>query len=200
MSRAVAPPSGRLGGIEGNETLTSAVAVVLVVLLAAEGVTILMMRPLLREHMFIGLVLVPPVLMKLASTGYRFARYYTGSRAYREKGPPALPLRLLAPVLVAATLGVFATGVALLLIGHRSRTVLELHKITFIVWGVFFVVHFLWHLPRAWRAASFHWRASRPDRRPGSTLRALAVTATIGGGFALALVLLAQIDAWQRGH
>jgi hypothetical protein len=103
-------------------------------------------------------------------------------------------------VLVAATLGVFATGVALLLIGHRSRTVLELHKITFIVWGVFFVVHFLWHLPRAWRAASFHWRASRPDRRPGSTLRALAVAATIGGGFALALVLLAQIDAWQRGH
>ena len=42
-------------------------------------------------------------------------RYYTGARAYREKGPPALPLRMLAPVLVAATIGIFASGVALAL-------------------------------------------------------------------------------------
>ena len=47
---------------------------------------------------------------------------------------------------------VFASGVALLLIGHRSDVVLELHKVAFIVWGACFGVHFLWYLPRAWGA------------------------------------------------
>ena len=78
----------RLGGTEGNEILTSATAAVLTVLLLAEGITILRMGGLVSVHMFIGLVLIPPVLLKLGSTGYRFVRYYTGARAYREKGPP----------------------------------------------------------------------------------------------------------------
>ena len=47
------------------------------------------------EHMFIGMVLIPPVLLKLGSTGYCFARYYLDTRAYREKGRPLTPLRLL---------------------------------------------------------------------------------------------------------
>ncbi len=47
------------------------------------------MHGLLVAHMFIGLVLIPPVLLKLGSTGYRFARYYTGAPAYRAKGPRA---------------------------------------------------------------------------------------------------------------
>ncbi|MEA2244062.1 MAG: hypothetical protein QOD24_3618, partial [Solirubrobacteraceae bacterium] len=50
----------RSGGIRGNELLTSATAVVLIALLAAEGVTILDLRDLVDEHMFIGLVLIPP--------------------------------------------------------------------------------------------------------------------------------------------
>ena len=95
----------RLGGTEGNEALTSAAAAVLTLLLAAEGLTLLDLGWLRVPHMFIGMVLIPPVLVKLGSTGYRFARYYAGTRPYREKGPPLMPLRLLAPVLVAATLG-----------------------------------------------------------------------------------------------
>jgi hypothetical protein len=102
--------------------------------------------------MFIGLVLVPPVLLKLASTGYRFARYFRGARAYREKGPPALPMRLLAPILVAMTIGVFATGIWLLALEHKSDQVLLLHKVTFIIWGVVFVIHFLVYAPRALRS------------------------------------------------
>jgi hypothetical protein len=39
------------------------------------------------------LVLIGPVLLKLVSTGYRMVRYYSGSRSYRVKVPPALPLR-----------------------------------------------------------------------------------------------------------
>src|SRR4051794_38318187 len=114
----------RLGGTEGNEILTSATAAVLTILLVAEGITIIDLGGLLGVHMFMGLLLIPPVLLKLGSTGYRFVRYYTRARPYREKGPPALPLRVLAPVFVATTAGVFVTGVWLLLLGHRSDQLL----------------------------------------------------------------------------
>src|SRR3954447_8656593 len=109
----------RLGGPEGNEILTGAIGAVLTVLLVAEGITIIRIGGLVTVHMFIGLVLIPPVILKLASTGYRFVRYYSGAPTYREKGPPLLALRLLAPVFVATTLGVFATGVWLLVLDHR---------------------------------------------------------------------------------
>lgn len=178
---------------EGNALLTSATAAVLTLLLIAEGITILWMQGLRTEHMFIGLVLIPPVLLKLGSTGYRFARYYLGAPDYRAKGPPVLALRVLAPVLVAATILVFASGVALLVLEHRSDALLELHKVAFIVWGAVFGVHFLWHLPRVWRA----FAASRPARPPGGLVRGLLVSASLGGGITLAVALLSLIEAWR---
>ena len=96
-------------------------AVALLVLLAAEGVTIPFIGGLLGPHMFIGLLLIPPVALKMASTGYRFARYYTHDEPYVRKGPPPAFLRLLAPGVVLTTLAVFGTGVALLFTGPPSR-------------------------------------------------------------------------------
>ena len=139
----------RLGGIEVNELLTSSVAALLSILLIAEGITILNMRGLRGPHMFIGLMLIPPIALKLASTGYRFARYYTGAPVYVAKGPPQLGLRVLAPLLVATTVMIFVTGVWLLILGHHSDQVLMLHKVAFIVWSGAFGVHFLAYLPRA---------------------------------------------------
>src|SRR4051794_29715618 len=178
---------GRLGGPEGNEIPTSATAAALTILLIAEGLTILDFGGLRLEHMFIGLVLIPPVLLKLSSTGYRFARYYTGSRPYREKGPPMLLLRALAPVLVVATVVVFATGVWLLLLGHRSDTAITLHKAAFIAFGVVFVIHFLAYLPRMLRSLRADWGASRRQSVPGSSLRAMLLASSLGGGVAVAV-------------
>jgi hypothetical protein len=84
-----------------------------------------------------------------------------------------------------------------LLIGHRSGILLELHKVAFIVWGACFAVHVLWHLPRAWRAVSSTWRGPRVS---GSALRGMLLSVSIGGGVALALVLLSTIQSWHRGH
>ena len=192
----------RLGGTEGNEVLTSATAVVLTLFLIAEAVTIVLIGDLLSAHMFIGMALIPPVLLKLGSTGYRFARYYTGARVYREKGPPPLLLRLLAPLLVLTTLIIFATGVVLLLSGHRSDLVFNLHKVSFIVWSGCFGVHFLAHAPQTVRALQAGWRRTRPRRIPGSELRLALVMASIGGGLALALALLSLITGWhgERRH
>lgn len=192
----LATSAGRLGGTAGNEILTSATAAVLTVLLAAEGVTILRLHGLLTEHMFLGLMLLGPVALKLGSTGYRFARYYLAARAYREKEPPLLPLRVLAPVLVAATIAVFASGVALLLIGHRSGLVLLVHKASFFAWGACFAVHFLAYLPRVARSLR-DWSAARHERVAGWRMRTLALAASLGAGLALALALLSLITRWQ---
>jgi hypothetical protein len=187
----------RLGGTEGNEILTSATAVVLTLLLIAEGVTIVLIGDLLSAHMFIGMALIGPVLLKLGSTGYRFARYYTGARVYREKGPPPLLLRVLAPLLVITTLTVFATGVVLLVSGRRSDLVFNLHKVSFIVWGAFFAVHFVAHVPRTARSLRTGWTRASRRRVGGSELRLGLLIASIGGGIALALAVLSLITGWH---
>jgi hypothetical protein len=183
----------RLGaGTDGNEALTCTTALVLIALLAAEGVTIIHMRGLVAAHMFIGMVLIPPVGLKLASTGYRALRYYTGSTTYRAKGPPALALRLLAPVLVGCTIVVFTTGMLLLAAGHKAGVLLEIHKVSFIVWGAVFAVHVLAHVPRVVRSAR--------QVGPGAGWRAMLLAAAVGGGAALALALLPTIHAWHVGR
>ena len=185
----------RLGGTEGNELLTILCAVVLTGLLVAEGVTVVHMGGLVSTHMFIGLVLIPPVGLKLASTGYRFVRYYTGSCVYRAKGPPLLALRLLAPVLVATTIAMLATGVALMATGRKVSLLLEAHKVSFIAWGVLFGVHFLAYVPRVFRSLPAAWSARRGV--PGTGLRGMLVAASAGGGVALALALLPSIHHWR---
>src|SRR3954447_14424672 len=121
-------------GVAANARLTGAAAAALLVLLAAEGATIPLIGQLLGPHIFIGMLLIPPVLLKLGSTGYRFARYYSGNPAYVRKGPPPLALRLLAPGVVFTTLALFGTGVALLVAGPPSNTLKFAHKLSFIAW------------------------------------------------------------------
>jgi hypothetical protein len=185
------------GGTAGNASLTSATAAILIVLLAAEGVTILRLHSLLGAHMFIGMVLIPPIALKLGSTGYRFVRYYAGALTYRQKGPPALPLRLIAPLLVAATICVFVSGVLLMARGHRSGQLLLIHKASFVIWGAVFVIHFLSHLPRVVRSVRDDWTPSARRAVRGAGARAMLVAASIGGGAALALSLLSTIDRWR---
>ena len=177
----------------GNEILTSGTALVLTILLAGEGITLLTLDSTLSLHMFIGLLLVPPVLLKLASTGYRFVRYYTRSPAYVEKGPPLIGLRLLAPVLVATTVLVLASGIALMVVGHRSDALLQIHKVSFVIWGATFAVHFLAHLPRAVGAIG---------RRgvPGARARAGVVVGAIVAGIGVAVALLPLISDFDRAR
>ena len=65
------------GGTNGNEQLTAVTGVVLIVLLAVLGLTILRIHQLISVHLFVGLLLLGPVAVKMGSTGYRFLRYYT---------------------------------------------------------------------------------------------------------------------------
>lgn len=209
------------GGTEGNERLTVVTGALLIVLLAALGVTIVFIGRLLWWHLFLGLVLIGPVVLKMASTGYRFMRYYTAEPRYRRKGPPPPALRVLGPLLVGLTAVVFATGVALLVLGPSTRgPLLLLHKVSFIVWVVVTAVHIAGHLPelvrfrrvpRDARAQLNELRAAVPgfggaaepplgQAIPGAGARWLSVGTAIVLGVVLAATLLPDFHAWTAGQ
>lgn len=134
-----------------NERFTALAAIPLFVLLAVEGITLLFLRPLLSVHVFVGMLLVLPVGLKLATTGWRFLRYYRRDPEYVRRGPPQIVMRLLAPVLVLSTLMVLGTGIALVFLPSHSNLLLLLHKASFVVWGPIFGLHvlvYLWRVPR----------------------------------------------------
>jgi hypothetical protein len=188
----------RTGGVAGNARLTGAVAAALLVLLAAEGATIPFIGQLLGPHIFIGLLLVPPVALKMASTGYRFARYYTHDEPYVRKGPPPTFLRLLAPGVVLTTLVLFGTGIALLFTGPPSQTLIFAHKLSFIAWVALMSLHVLSHLLELPRLASADWRhhGSRAARLPGASLRAGVLGGAVGLGVVLGFLALSVGSAW----
>ncbi|HET7588863.1 MAG TPA: hypothetical protein VFK14_01570 [Solirubrobacterales bacterium] len=185
-------------GVSGNARLTAAVAAALLVLLAAEGATVPFIGQLLGPHVFIGMLLIPPVLLKLASTGYRFARYYTHDEPYVHRGPPPLAMRLLAPGVVLTTLALFGTGVALLLAGPPSNTLIFAHKASFIAWVALMTIHVLGHLLEVPALAVADWRRRGPTeaRLAGAGLRTMALGGSLLAGAAVALLSLSLAQAW----
>jgi hypothetical protein len=180
------------GGSSANEELTAIVAAVLLPLLAAEGATLLNVRALLNIHAFIGMLLVPVVAIKLVSTGWRMLSYYRGSVEYVRRGPPHIALRMLVgPVLVASTIIVLGTGVALLARDQTHGTLVGLHKASFVVWAGAFGIHLLTRTPALWQALR--------SRVSGRSLRVLAATVSVIAGVGLATATLPAIDHLQDG-
>ncbi|WP_249010213.1 hypothetical protein [Conexibacter sp. DBS9H8] len=188
------------GGPAGNEQLTAVTGVILLVLFAFIGITILRIGQMLWLHLFVGVLLVGPVGLKLATTGYRFTRYYTGSAVYRRKGPPHPMLRILGPFVILTTLGVLFSGLLLLLVGPTSSNLLRLfHKATFILWLGAMGLHVLGHLaelPDAVRAVSHEQR--RRDDLPGTRGRVIALIVAMVAGLILALIFLPDVNVWSH--
>jgi hypothetical protein len=199
-------PSLLGGGINGNEELTALTGVILLVLFAAIGVTIVRIGQLIWLHLFLGLLVMGPVLLKLASTGYRFLRYYTRDATYVAKGPPMIALRAMGPVIVVSTVVVFVTGIVLLFDGPASRaTPMLIHKVSFIVWVVFMGLHVLAHLPemghslRAVRLGSERGGSTLSAAGSGAAGRWIALTGALIGGLVLAIVLIPDFGVWTAG-
>lgn len=191
------------GGTTGNERLTATTGGVLIVLLAVIGVTIMALGPLLWVHLFVGMLLIGPVALKLGSTGYRFVRYYTANPRYRRKGPPPLPLRLIAPIVVSSTIVVLASGVALLFAGPGSRgALLPIHKLSFIVWVAFTALHVLAHLPTIVRALRADYGRAVPlsEEVGGRSGRLLSLTGALIGGVVLAILVIPQFAPWLHSN
>ena len=199
------PVLPRTGGPSGNARLTAWTGLLLLVLFIAELVTLLDVRGLIGWHLALGVLLVPPALLKTATTGWRVVRYYTGSESYRVAGPPPMLLRVLGPLVVLTTLALLGTGVALVVVGDvGTRTTLltvlgqrvdwlTLHQGAFVVWAVATGLHVLGRTLPAWQLAR-----NSAARVPGTGPRGLAVLASAVVGLACVAVVLQHSGGWRE--
>ena len=197
------PGAGDDAGVEGNARLTSSTGTLLLVMLAVEGFTVLGVRQLITLHVFLGVMLLGPVLLKTGSTLYRFARYYRGAPAYVRKGPPHPVLRLLGPLVILLSLVLLGTGVGLLAVSPEQAGLLRtVHKLSFFAWFAAMTVHVVGHVREA---AVGTWHEVRPvagdpaSRRRG--LRTAAVGLALLAGVGTATALLPTATPWlQNGQ
>lgn len=182
------------GGPAGNARLTAWTGLVLLALFCVELFTLIDVRGLISWHIVVGILLIPPALVKTATTGWRIARYYAGDRPYRAAGPPPLLLRLLGPLVVVTTLAVLGSGVALILmspdsarqglvtLGSFHLSTLMIHKASFVLWAGATGLHTLGRVVPA--VSMTVTRAARSVRVPGRGQRGLV----LGGMLAVAVV------------
>ena len=194
----------RTGGPAGNALLTAWLGLALLVLFAMEGLTLLDVHGFISWHVAIGAILVPPVLAKTATTGWRIFRYYSGRREYVAAGPPPLVLRLSGPLVVLSTLLLLGTGIALVLIGQDTsrQTLLDvlglrvdwvwLHQASFAVWFAMMTVHVLARTLPAWRLAT----ARRAV--PGLSLRVVALVLSGALAVGAAVWLVGAEGSWGQ--
>ncbi len=197
--RHARPRAARRASVEGNERLTAGVAVVVFVLLFFEGLTILSVHSLLHWHVFIGLLLIPPVFAKIASTGWRFTRYYAGNPSYRRRGPPPALLRLLGPVLVVLTVALFATGVALVVGAPVSwrPPLLRWHQLVFVAWFGVTAIHVLGHLADTLTLAPRDWARRTRRQVRGASARQWVLALSLAVGLLGALWVTPYAAGWR---
>ena len=199
--RRTVPPwrSSSSDGVEGNARLTGATGALLFFVLAVEGVTILDLHDLLSVHVFVGMLVATLVVLKLASTGYRFVRYYTGDPNYLRKGAPQIVLRVVGPIVVVSTIAVVASGIVLVLAGPSSRDpLLGIHKASFIVWFVVMTVHVVGHVRDTIELSVADVSRDREQRVAGRGARLALVAFASAAGSATGLIALNWIGIWRR--
>ena len=207
MTRPVERVRGReyrssTAGAEGNARLTGALGAILLVLLAVEGATILRVRELISLHVFVGALLITPVLVKMSSAMYRFARYYTGGAEYLRTGPPSTLLRVLGPLEILTTVAVLGSGVALVEVPRgQGGTWLFLHKASFFLWFAVTTIHVLAHVRESAVLAYRDWVPGTPrGRSAAARARRTRMTLTVASliaGVALGAALLPKAAAWH---
>jgi hypothetical protein len=182
-------------GVAANQRLTAIAGTVLLVLIVVELATMSSLGMLLSVHVFVGVLMAGPLAVKLGSTGWRFVRYYTGSPAFVRHGPPPLPLRLLAPLVVASTLAVIGSGIALVVTGPASPgPFVALHVISFLVWMPAIAIHVLAHFLEVPRLIAKDWRRGAQEPAPGRRLRPGVTLAMLAAG-AIAAILVSPVAA-----
>ena len=202
------PTSGTSGGPAGNARLTAWIGLILLLGSFVEGLTLISIGGFLSWHIIVGTLLVPPALVKTATTSWRFGRYYTGHGPYRSAGPPILVLRVAGPIVVLSTLGLLGSGLALIAVGpDSSRTSLfalpgvdvnaiTVHQILFFIWVAAMTVHVIGRLVPALATLAGRHRATSV---PGRTARGGIVLATLAAAALAAVLVGAGSHGWTNG-
>jgi hypothetical protein len=185
-------------GVEANARLTAMTAIVLLLLFVAELVTVVMgARSALSVHVMVGLLLVPPVLLKVGTTTWRMVSYYRRVPGYLEKGPPARALRILGPFLVVLTFVVLVSGIGLVVAPHLGHSgFLIVHKASFYLWLAALLVHVLAHVRQTLRLAGRDLRARTHVLSAGARTRQLILGGSLLLGVVLALALYHRAETY----
>jgi hypothetical protein len=168
-------------------------------------------------NLFLGLAVIGPVALKLASTGYRFcallhprpglpAQGSTDPGAARAGAAGHIPDRSAARY-----------GGGTVVRRPRCGPLGEAHKICFIAWITFTAIHVLGHLPEILRVLSsstdsrrqiIALRTAQPagmrssagiaDRTEGARGRAGALLISLLAGLVLATALIGQFSVWTH--
>lgn len=184
-------PSHPSNPTEANARLTALTGLTLLLLFAAEILTVVLgIQRVLTAHVVIGLLLTPPTLVKIGSVGWRMARYYLGDPHYKRRGAPPTALRVLGPILVALTLVLLASGV-LAYIGPYSLHTLALnaHKVSFYLWLVALLCHLVPHFLEAVQLAVADLLRRTGVRVPGAMARRTLLLGALALGTLLAVAL-----------
>jgi hypothetical protein len=111
-----------------------------------------------------------------------------GSKPYKFRGPPRLLLRLLAPVLVASTLSLFGSGVALIVVGDGDL-LLSVHAVSFYARSALMIIHVLAYLARTLRVGTADWRRHAELVVAGAGSRRVALGGALLAGVIVALAI-----------
>jgi hypothetical protein len=187
-------------GVTGNSRLTASTGVVLTVLLLIEGFTILDVQGYITLHTVIGLLVVGPLVLKCATTMYRFVRYYRRDPAYVRRGAPPLLLRAIGPLVILSSVAVLGSGVALIAVHGRGGGWLTLHKAGFIAWIVLTGLHFLGHVYEAIVGTARDLSRDATPAVRGRAIRLMTVAMSLAVGVALAAAFTPSASSWHLGH
>lgn len=194
------------GGPAGNARLTAWTGLVMLLLVLAQLATLLDLTGLLSWHVAIGTVLLVLAVVKIASIGWRFGRYYRREPHYRRAGPPPALLRVLGPAVVITTLGVLGSGLLLVLVGPTtSRHVIisalgqrvdwvTVHQALFILFAVAAGLHLLARLVPAMRLTVIPRVQAGVD---GGRLRLVVLGLAVLVGAGCAAIVVDAAHAWE---
>jgi hypothetical protein len=175
------------------------VGALLLIGFAVELFTVIDVRQMLVLHLFVGLLVVPVTLAKLASTSWRFWHYYRGDPAYRRKGPPHPLLRVLGPLVVLSSVALLGTGVSLLILGPTNdQPWRDIHQAVCVGWAVLMGVHVLGHLLETGRLATADARSAHAVAVPGVGRRRAVLAVSLLVGLGLGLGSLSWNHDWKN--
>ena len=195
--------TGMSSPAEANARLTASASAVLLALLGIEVSTVLIgVKSHLTLHVMAGLIVVSPLMVKIASVSWRFIRYYRHDAEYRRKGPPAPVLRIFGPFLLIVTLVLFVSGITLLLapsaFGGPRGVMYKIHDLSFYACMLLILVHLAGHARELRRLASRDWVRRTRAAVPGALIRQSIVLAALAAGLALALSLVGHVGTFQN--
>lgn len=182
-----------------NERMTALAGAILFVLIMVELVVTANLHGLITQHVFVGVLLSGPLVVKMFSTGSRFVRYYAKSPAFVRSGPPNPLLRLMAPFLVLLTLLVFISGFALAFVGPMHMGLfLKIHAASVALWIPMLAVHIYAHVRKVPSLIASEWAKQPTQRVSGRGGRfGINISALIIGAIA-AVVMLPYSAPWSH--